>query len=78
MSDELVKIEVTGDAIWIRSGFSEFRLSAEDQRIFPVANAEDEELSCAPDDRISPGDSTHDFATDSESTVTRPAASCSN
>ena len=30
LTDDVVKLEITGDAIWIRCGYSEFRLSAED------------------------------------------------
>ncbi len=44
LSDDVVKLEVTSDAIWIRCGYSEFRLSAEDPADFPpVATFGDEE-----------------------------------
>ena len=46
MNDESVDIEVTEDAIWIRSGHSEFRLSSEDAAEFPdVAGFDDETYS---------------------------------
>lgn len=35
MTDDEVKVEVTGDTVWIRGGYSEFRLSAEDAADFP-------------------------------------------
>ena len=69
LNDELVKIEVTGDAIWIRSGFSEFRLSAEDPADFPpVANFEDEEYIILPTGDFRQAIRRTIFATDSEST----------
>lgn len=43
LSDDTVKIEIAGDAMWIRSGSSEFRLSAEDPAEFPpVAGFDDD------------------------------------
>lgn len=43
LSDDTVKLEIAGDAIWIRSGASEFRLSGEDPADFPpVASFEDD------------------------------------
>lgn len=42
LSDDVVKLEIAGDALWIRSGGSEFRLSAADPADFPpVAAFED-------------------------------------
>lgn len=35
LTDDVVKLEITSDAIWIRCGYSEFRLSAEDPADFP-------------------------------------------
>lgn len=69
LSDELVKIEVTGDAIWIRSGFSEFRLSAEDPADFPpVSDFQDEEYFILPTSDFRQAIRRTIFATDSEST----------
>lgn len=69
LSDELVKIEVTSDAIWIRSGFSEFRLSAEDPADFPpVADFEDEEYFILPKSEFRQATRRTIFATDAEST----------
>ncbi len=46
LQDEVVDIEVTEDAVWIRSGHSEFRLSSEDAAEFPeVAGFGDETYS---------------------------------
>lgn len=69
LSDDLVKIEVTSDAIWIRSGFSEFRLSAEDPADFPpVADFEDEEYFVLPKNEFRQATRRTIFATDAEST----------
>lgn len=35
LGDDTVKLEITGDALWIRGGYSEFRLSAEPASDFP-------------------------------------------
>ena len=43
LTDETVKLEIQGDAVWIRGERSEFRLSAEDPAEFPpVASFEDD------------------------------------
>src|SRR5690606_17674681 len=69
LTDELVKIDVTSDAITIRSGFSEFRLSAEDPADFPpVANFEDEEYYILPKNEFRQAIRRTIFATDPEST----------
>ena len=49
LSDDVVKLEVSSEAIWIRCGYSEFRLSAEDPADFPpVAVFEDNEYFVLP------------------------------
>ena len=69
LNDELVKIEATSDAIWIRGGFSEFRLSAEDPADFPpVANFEDEDYFILPANEFRQAIRRTIFATDPEST----------
>ncbi len=69
LTDELVKIDVTSEAITIRSGFSEFRLSAEDPADFPpVANFEDEEYYILPKTEFRQAIRRTIFATDPEST----------
>lgn len=69
LSDEQVKLEVTSDAIWIRSGFSEFRLSAEDPADFPpVVDFEDEEYFILPTNEFRQAIRRTIFATDPEST----------
>jgi DNA polymerase III subunit beta len=35
LNDDTVKLEITGDALWIRGGYSEFRLSAEPAADYP-------------------------------------------
>jgi DNA polymerase-3 subunit beta len=69
LNDELVRIEATGDAIWIRGGLSEFRLSAEDPADFPpVADFEDEEYFILPTNEFRQAIRRTIFATDPEST----------
>ena len=44
LTDDTIKLEITADAIWIRCGYSEFRLSATDPADFPpVAAFQDSE-----------------------------------
>ena len=65
LTDELVKIDVTAESITIRSGFSEFRLSAEDPADFPpVANFEDEEYFILPKNEFRQAIRRTIFATD--------------
>lgn len=69
LSDELVKIEVSSDAVWIRCGFSEFRLSAEDPADYPpVADFEDEDYFILPKNEFRQAIRRTIFATDAEST----------
>jgi len=69
LSDEIVKIDVTADAIWIRSGFSEFRLSAEDPADYPpVADFQDEDYFILPKNEFRQAIRRTIFATDPEST----------
>lgn len=69
LNDELVKIEVTSDAIWIRSGFSEFRLSAEDPADYPpVADFADEDYFILTKHEFRQAIRRTIFATDPEST----------
>ncbi len=69
LNDDLVTIEVTSDAIWIRSSFSEFRLSAEDPADFPpVADFEDDEYFILPTSEFRQAIRRTIFATDPEST----------
>lgn len=69
LSDDTVKLEITGDAVWIRCGFSEFRLSAEDPADFPpVAGFEDEEFFVVPAAILRQMIRRTIFATDVEST----------
>jgi DNA polymerase-3 subunit beta len=69
LTDDLVKIEVASDAIWIRSGFSEFRLSAENPADFPpVADFEDDEYFILPKSDFRQAIRRTIFATDPEST----------
>jgi DNA polymerase-3 subunit beta len=42
LGDDTVKLEVNGDALWIRGGYSEFRLSAEDPADYPPVAGFDE------------------------------------
>lgn len=69
LSDDIVKLEVTGDATWIRCGYSEFRLSAEDPADFPpVATFEDSDYFVVPAAALRTMIRRTLFATDSEST----------
>jgi DNA polymerase-3 subunit beta len=69
LNDDLVKIDATSDAIWIRSGFSEFRLSAEDPADFPpVVDFQDDEFFILPTNEFRQAVRRTIFATDPEST----------
>lgn len=69
LSDDTVKLEITGDAVWIRCGYSEFRLSAEDPADFPpVAGFEDEDFFVVPAAILRQMIRRTIFATDVEST----------
>jgi DNA polymerase III subunit beta len=69
LNDDTVKLEITADAIWIRCGYSEFRLSAEDPADFPpVATFEDEEYFVVPAATLRQLIKRTIFATDTEST----------
>jgi DNA polymerase-3 subunit beta len=69
MTDDLVKIEATADAIWVRGGFSEFRLSAEDPADFPpVGSFEDDDYFVLPANEFRQAIRRTIFATDPEST----------
>ena len=69
LSDDVVKLEVTSDATWIRCGYSEFRLSAEDPADFPpVATFEDTDYFVVPAAALRTMIRRTIFATDSEST----------
>ena len=69
LSDDTVKLEVTGDATWIRCGYSEFRLSSEDPADFPpVATFEDADYFVVPAAALRTMIRRTIFATDSEST----------
>lgn len=69
LSDDVVKLEVTGDATWIRCGYSEFRLSAEDPAEFPpVATFDDSDYFVVPAGALRTMIRRTIFATDSEST----------
>jgi len=49
LSDDVIKLEITSDAIWLRCGYSEFRISAEDPADFPpVATFNDEDYFVMP------------------------------
>ena len=62
LSDDVVKLEVTGDATWIRCGYSEFRLSAEDPADFPpVATFEDADYFVVPAAALRTADSSHNL-----------------
>ncbi len=69
LNDDVVKLEVTGDATWIRCGYSEFRLSSEDPADFPpVATFEDADYFVVPAGSLRTMIRRTIFATDSEST----------
>ncbi|MBC8116697.1 MAG: DNA polymerase III subunit beta, partial [Candidatus Saccharimonas sp.] len=69
LTDDVVKLEITSDAIWIRCGYSEFRLSAEDPADFPpVATFEDEEYFVVKASVLKQLIHRTIFATDTEST----------
>ena len=69
LTDDVVKLDITGDAIWIRCGYSEFRLSAEDPADFPpVATFEDEEYFVVKAATLKQLIHRTIFATDTEST----------
>ena len=69
LSDDVVKLEVTGDAVWIRGGYSEFRLSAEDPADFPpVASFEEDTYFALSSGALRQMIRRTVFATDAEST----------
>lgn len=69
LTDDQVKLEVTSDAIWIRCGYSEFRLSAEDPADFPpVATFGDDEYFMITAGTLRQLIRRTIFATDTEST----------
>ena len=69
LTDDVVKLEITSDAIWIRCGYSEFRLSAEDPAGFPpVATFEDLEYFVVKGSTLKQLIHRTIFATDTEST----------
>ena len=69
LNDDVVKLEITSDATWIRCGYSEFRLSAEDPADFPpVATFEDTDYFVVPAASLRTMIRRTIFATDSEST----------
>ena len=69
LTDDVVKLEITSDAIWIRCGYSEFRLSVEDPADFPpVATFEDEEYFVVKASVLKQLIHRTIFATDTEST----------
>ena len=69
LSDDVVKLEVTADATWIRCGYSEFRLSAEDPADFPeVAIFDESDYFVVPAAALRMMIRRTIFATDSEST----------
>lgn len=69
LADDVVKLEVTGDATWIRCGYSEFRLSAEDPADFPpVATFDDQDYFVVSAGALRTMIRRTIFATDSEST----------
>jgi DNA polymerase-3 subunit beta len=69
LTDDVVKLEITSDATWIRCGNSEFRLSAEDPSDFPpVATFEDNDYFVVPANVLRTMIRRTLFATDSEST----------
>ncbi|MFO1041511.1 MAG: DNA polymerase III subunit beta [Planctomycetaceae bacterium] len=69
LNEDVVKLEITSDAIWIRCGYSEFRLSAEDPADFPpVATFGDEEYFVATAATLRQLIRRTIFATDTEST----------
>lgn len=69
LTDETVKLEISGDAVWIRGAYSEFRLSAEDPADFPpVAQFEDDSYFALPASALRQLIRRTVFATDVEST----------
>jgi DNA polymerase-3 subunit beta len=69
LTDDVVKLEMTGDAVWIRGGYSEFRLSAEDPADFPpVASFEEDSYFTLPAAALRQMIRRTVFATDAEST----------
>jgi DNA polymerase-3 subunit beta len=69
LGDDTVKVEVTGDAVWIRGGYSEFRLSSEDPAEFPpVASFEEDSYFTLPAGALRQLIRRTVFATDAEST----------
>lgn len=69
LGEDAVDIEVTSDAVWLRAGHSEFRLSAEDPAEFPPVAAFDEKrYYIVPADSLREGIRRTIFATDVEST----------
>lgn len=69
LTDPTVKLEITGDAVWIRGGYSEFRLGAEDPADFPpVAAFDDDNYFAIPAGSLRQMIRRTVFATDAEST----------
>ncbi len=69
LNADTVELELAGDALWIRSGSSEFRLSAEDPADFPpVAGFEDDAFYAVPATALRQLIRRTVFATDTEST----------
>lgn len=69
LTDEAVRLEISGDAVWIRAGHSEFRLSAEDPTEFPpVAAFEEQQYYIIPAGSLRQMIRRTIFATDVEST----------
>ncbi|QDV28890.1 DNA polymerase III subunit beta [Planctopirus ephydatiae] len=69
LTDDTVSLEVNGDAVWLRCGGSEFRLSAEDPADFPTApEFVEEDYFVVPADVFRRLIKRTLFATDAEST----------
>lgn len=69
LTDDGVSLEATEDAVWIRAGHSEFRLSAADPTEFPpVAAFQEERYHLIPGSVLKRGIERTVFATDVEST----------
>lgn len=69
VQDDVIGIEVSGDAVWIRAGQSEFRLSSEDPAEFPdVPSFSEESVFVVPERDLKEGIQRTLFAADVEST----------
>ena len=69
LTDDVLKLEITADAIWIRCGYSEFRLSATDPADFPpVAVFQEDDYYVIPAPVLRQLVRRSIFATDTEST----------